>query len=185
MQVGFEPRSLSIATAYFPIHGFQVARDVILSEHYRLRDDSAAAVETLQRVSRFANRVPPFIVWVSLAGCVVLVMLVINNILELNKRVLALFIAHGAGFADIFLAITLHLVPAFVFAVVFVAVVGAAAVYFMPPLTPDLGSIWDYAYPGFACSLIRLGSAMTLITAFIIAVWWWRTRRQLKNYLQE
>ena len=185
-QTGFVPPPYRIATAYFPIDGFQVARDVIKGGHYRVRDDSAAAVETLQNISQLAHRVPPVVVWTSLVGCAVLVLLVIIGILELNKRVFALFIAHGANFTDIFWAIFRHLVPAFVFAVVFVAGYGSLAVYFLtPPLPSGLGSIWDYAGSGFAKSVVTLGFATVLITVAVIVIWWRRTRNQLKNYLQE
>lgn len=186
LQPGFEPGSFDIATAYFPIDGFQTARAIIQEEKYRVRDDSAAAVETLQNVSTLAHQLPPVVVWITLFGCVVLILLVINSILEHNKRVFALFIAHGAGFVDIYWALFRHLLPACVFAVAFVAGYGALMVHFLiPPLPSDLGTTWSFAGVGFSQAVSKLGAAYLVITILAVLIWWCRTKLHLKTYLQE
>ena len=186
LQTGFVPNPFTIANAYFPIDGFHVADAMIREAGYRVRDDSAAAVETLRQMSVLAARVPPVVVWTSLVGCVILILLVTHNILELNKRVLALFIAHGSGFVDIFLSIFLHLIPALVFATIFVSVYGALGLTFLAPdIPPEIGSIWVYARDGFYASLLKIGLTTLAATGCVVWIWWARTRKLLKNYLQE
>ena len=65
---GAAPDSFRIATAYFPLDGFDVARSTIEGRGYRVRDDSAAAVEMLRRVSQIAESAPIFVVALNLVG---------------------------------------------------------------------------------------------------------------------
>lgn len=180
------PGPFKIATAYFPIDAFPIAQSVIDDGGYRVRDDSAAAVETLRQISNLAERLPPIIIWTSLIGCAILIVLVIDNILELNKRVLALFVAHGFAFFDIFLTMLLHLAPSVVFAGLFLAIYGAAGLYlFVPDVEGQIGSVWAFAREGFYASLLKVIAAFLLASAGVVYLWWRRTRGMLKSYLQE
>ncbi|MGR3804784.1 ABC transporter ATP-binding protein [Marinibacterium profundimaris] len=186
LQDGAAPDPFRIATAYFPIDGFDAARGAIDGLGYRIRDDSAAAVETLRRVARAAREVPRAVMILNATGCVVVLILVIGNILELNKRVFALFQAHGFRLRDILAVLALHLAPALAYAVV---LLGLALLLLWPllirALPADLGNLALLRNAAFLETLAIAILAMAATTLVVVTLWWHQTRARLTRYLQE
>ena len=176
-----------IASVYFPIDGFMVAKKLVAERGYVLRDDSAAAVETLQQVASAAKSIPGKIVQFNLVGCFVVIMLVIWNLLELNKRVLALFIAHGFRRWHLLYVLLRHVVPAFLGAIVTVSMLGFAVWIWSSrfSVSVDLMRLSDLRDMAFLKSIFLL--VVVGIVALIVVVfsWWWKTTSNLKTYLQE
>ena len=186
LQDGAAPDPFRIATAYFPIDGFAAARAAIEARGYRIRDDSAAAVETLRRIARTATQAPRAVIALNLTGCVVLLILVIGGLLELNKRVFALFQAHGLRLIDILMVLGLHLAPALMIAGL--ALAGLLLVCWpllVPGLPHDLGDLADLRNLAFLETLGLGIVAMTATTCGVTALWWHQTRARLTRYLQE
>lgn len=186
LQDGAAPDPFRIATAYFPIDGFDAARAAIDGLGYRIRDDSAAAVETLRRIARAANEVPRAVMVLNATGCVVVLILVIGNILELNQRVFALFQAHGFRLRDILLVLALHLGPALGYALVLLAL-GLLAIWpaLARVLPQDLGNLAVLRNVAFLETLVIAILAMTSTTLVVVTLWWHQTRARLTRYLQE
>ena len=148
--------SLRIATAYFPIEGFAAAGQVLREAGYRIRDDSKAAVQTLQQVQTAASVIPATIVWLNLIGGALVIVLFVDSLVDLNKRVLAIFVAHGFRYVDLLSVLVRHMLPALAFAVI-TLIVGVAIVF-----------------------------AGSFISATVVVFFWWRRiRLNLKSYLQE
>lgn len=186
LQDGAAPDPFRIATAYFPIDGFDAAREAIDGLGYRIRDDSAAAVETLRRIARAANEVPRAVMILNATGCVVVLILVIRNILELNQRVFALFQAHGFRLRDILMVLSLHLAPALTYALVLMAL-GLLAVWpmLLRGLPQDLGNLAVLRNVAFLQTLVIAILAMASTTLVVVTLWWHQTRARLTRYLQE
>ena len=186
LQDGAAPDPFRIATAYFPIDGFDAARAAIDGLGYRIRDDSAAAVETLRRIARAANEVPRAVMILNATGCVVVLILVIGNILELNKRVFALFQAHGFRLRDILAVLALHLAPALAYALVALAL-GLLLVWpaLARVLPQDLGNLALLRNAAFLETLAIAIVAMAATTFVVVTLWWRQTRARLTRYLQE
>ena len=186
LQDGAAPDPFRIATAYFPIDGFNIAREVIGDLGYRIRDDSAAAVDTLRRVARAARDVPRAVMILNATGCVVVLILVIGNLLELNKRVFALFQAHGFRLRDILAVLTLHLAPALVYAL---GLLGLGVLLAWPAvnraLPRDLGNLALLRNAAFLDTVIIAILAMAATTFVVVSIWWHQTRARLTRYLQE
>lgn len=176
-----------VAAAYFPIDGFAAAAAVLEEAGYTIRDDSAAAVQELRRIAQIARIVPPIVIILNIAGCFIVVVLMLDAILKLNKRVFALFVAHGFRLADMLTAFTLHLAPALVLAGL--AIVGAAAglwTFFGELLLPpDIGPLEPLRNRAIFWTLAYSAMAVAIATLVTTLHWWKRTRRSLKTYLQE
>lgn len=186
LQDGAGPGSFRIAAAYFPIDAFEETQRFIQERGYRIRDDSSAAVQTLLQVSRVATTAPTLLILMNLLGCLIIVAIVVDSILELNKRVLAIFIAHGFRFVDLIQVIVWHLTPAVVQSTVFATVVIAV--------------IWRWfagIIPGIDDSIVQMRNATALtatgilLSVFLFAnltivwMWWKRIRGNLKPFLQD
>jgi hypothetical protein len=184
LQDGRLPDSFRIATAYFPINGFDVTRRVIAERGYRIRDDSAAAVETLRRVATIADIVPWVIIALNAAAAVLIVNRIVDSLFELNKRVLALFFAHGFRLWDILLVLGLHLLPAFLLSL---AILAALASWpWGDGLFPeDIGSIASMRVQ----ALLWSAAGATVVAAGALTYstvrWWMRIRRSFKDILQD
>ena len=184
---GGEIDAYRIATAYFPIDGFGTAREVIDGLGYAIRDDSAAAVETLKQVSTLAKRIPPNVIAFNLAGFATLILIVIGGLLELNKRVLALFMAHGFRRRDLVGMLVTHLYPAFLGALVAVGLVFAAVwTWRLGALVADvLGPAGGMGLVAFLRAAVYVVGAGFLAIVVTVLLWWRQTRANLKTYLQE
>ncbi|MEM8729475.1 MAG: ATP-binding cassette domain-containing protein [Pseudomonadota bacterium] len=186
LQDGAAPDPFRIATAYFPIDGFETARQTIEGLGYRIRDDSAAAVNTLRRIARAANDVPRAVMVLNATGCVVVLILVIGGLLDLNKRVFALFQAHGFRLRDILAVLAIHLAPALLYALILLAL-GLLVLWpgLARALPQDLGDLAALRNAAFVQTLGITILAMTLTTAVVVTLWWHQTRSRLTRYLQE
>ena len=159
---------------------------MIEARGYRIRDDSAAAVSTLRRVARLAREGPRAVKLLNATGCVVVLILVIGNILELNKRVFALFQAHGFRLRDILMVLGLHLAPALGYALVLLA--GGLALAWPAlarALPQDLGDLALLRNAAFLETLVIAILAMIVTTCVVVTLWWQQTRARLTRYLQE
>lgn len=179
--------SLRVASAYFPIEGFDAVRRVLTDLGYLIRDDSAAAVQTLQRIERIATIVPPLVNLLNLIGCAVVIMMVLDSVLELNRRVLALFVAHGFRFGDLLSVALWHLAPAFGVAFLGVAILVFGAwngilQRYLPQNLGDLSILRNQAYTQSSGLLLAVGLIMIFITAYSR---WRVVQTQLKEHLQE
>lgn len=180
------PDPFTYASAYFPIEGFAAARTEIERSGYVVQADSAATVETLIQVRRLALGLPPVIEGMVLTVAAVLVILTVGSVLELNKRVIALFMAHGMRLRDLNLTLAAHLAPALVMAGALTACVIALPLRTMvrdswPPEYGDLDALLRESFLSGAGQLL-LVSACAL--GIVTAIWWRRTRSNLKDYLQ-
>jgi ABC-type lipoprotein export system ATPase subunit len=181
------PPGFRIATAYFPIDGFGEARDLIEKRGYLVRDDSKAAVDQLKTIARVAETVPFYVISLNLIGGIVVIMIVISGLLELNKRVIALFMAHGFRFLDLVLTMVLHLAPAFIvafFASLLLAG-GAWYYYLVDRLPTNLGALHMLAIEASLHAAKQLTSVGIAILLLVVAGWWRFIRRNLKTFLQE
>lgn len=186
LQDGGNPDPFRIATAYFPIEGFEAALDVVHDRGYRVRDDSSAAVQTLLQVSKAAVIVPSILIIINYLACIILVILVVDSLMELNKRVLAIFVAHGFRLRDMITVTLLHLLPAAIF-----AAIGMAAVFL------TVVGLWSNALPvtqaemsgiQFSALTSSIGTVLVVLLGaalFVIIRWWALIRQNLKTALQE
>lgn len=185
LQNGDPPDPFRIVTAYFPISGFNDARAAIEDAGYRVRDDSAAAVQTLLQISIAANVAPIIVTLINVIGCAVVIVIVVNALLELNKRVLAIFVAHGFRYRDMLIAMLLHLLPAFVQATVMMfGMIACTWLAFDVLQWAELAALHEERNKSFFCAVMLLLGVVSLAIAVVIFVWWRRIRRNLKSYLQ-
>ena len=177
-----------VATAYFPISAFGIAEAVLASEGYRIRDDSASAVESLQKIETIAVTVPRLIAIFALVVSVAVIAITISSVLEINKRVLALFVALGMRRRALVALFVWHLAPALIFAALLApAIVAVLATLASWYYGSDLEILLD---PGqiaraYGQSLGALVMVTASATVAVVLVWWRHTRGRLKTYLQE
>ena len=186
LQDGAGPGGFRIATAYFPIDSFQVAQNFIQQRGYRIRDDSSSAVQTLVQVSQIARTAPAWLILVNVLACLIVVAMVVDSILELNKRVLAIFIAHGFSFVDMIHVIVWHLTPAVIQALAFAACVVAVTWWRFAGLIPRGDA--TIAQMRDSTALMAVGILLLVFVfanLFIVWMWWQRIRGNLKPYLQD
>ena len=182
----FEPGPFRVASAYFPIEGFAAVDAVLRERGYRPRDDSAAAVATLQSVAQAAETIPAYVIGFNLAGCMVVYILVIGAILELNKRVLALFTAHGFRRVDVVVMTALHLAPAAAVAIGLLALLLALFWSTLAALVPaEVAGAGGLAAAAFARTAALVWGAGLVVVVVVVLIWWTRTRANQKAYLQE
>ncbi|MEL6958741.1 MAG: ABC transporter ATP-binding protein [Pseudomonadota bacterium] len=186
LQDGPGLRNYRIASAYFPIDAFEVAKSYIQQKGYRIRDDSSAAVSTLLQVSQIARIAPLFLIVLNIIGCLIVVAMVINNILELNKRVLAIFVAHGFRFVDMMLVVLRHLalavVQSWLLAGLVVAAIWIIYAHAIPPEFTEASSQRDLS---FFTTLGIMLSAFAMTSVLVIWLWWRRICKNLKLFLQD
>lgn len=175
-----------VAHAYFPIDAFSSVETALRDLGYFPRDDSAAAVETLQTIKSAADIAPSTIRYLNLAACLIVISLVIGNILQLNKRVLALYMAQGLQMRDVMAVLILHLLPAFVFATLLVIgvvfILWPFAAQYLQVEGIDIWILRDTAL-WTSIGLVFLFGFAAL--ASVVSVWWWITQRSLKTHLQD
>jgi hypothetical protein len=180
------PGPFRVATAYIPIEGFEPAIEVIRDRGYRVRDDSSAAVQTLQGVARAADILPPWIIRFNVFAAAVLVVIVLDNVLTLNKRVLALFVAHGYKIGDILAIMLLHLLPAIATATLALAALAFLGSTLVEDLTPSSATdVATFRNKAFVWTIVSVVGTWLLVTLVVVPWWWKRTRSRLKSYLQE
>jgi ABC-type lipoprotein export system ATPase subunit len=180
------PGPFRVATAYIPIEGFEPATDIIQDRGYRVRDDSSAAVETIQGVARAAATIPPGIVAFNMIAAALLFLIVLDHVLTLNKSVLALFVAHGYKRRDIFATMAFHLMPAIVIASAFLVLLAFAATSFVEHLTPSSSpDVATFRNTALIWTILIVVAVWLVMTLLVVPSWWRRTRSRLKSYLQE
>ena len=180
------PGPFRVATAYIPIEGFDPAAEVIRDRGYRVRDDSSAAVQTLQGVARAADMLPPWIIGFNMVAAAILVLIVLDNVLTLNKSVLALFVAHGYKMRDILAIMVLHLLPAIAAAGLALAVMVFPGSAIVADLThSSAANAAAFRNTAFAWTVAIVVATWLLVTLAVVPWWWKRTRSRLKSYLQE
>jgi energy-coupling factor transporter ATP-binding protein EcfA2 len=180
-----EPDSFRYANAYFPIENFDMAETLIQSKNYTIRTDSRAAVQSIKEMAEIVSVVPWIIVCVNIVIGWVIVKIVIDNILEINKRVFTLFNAYGYKMRDIAFILGTHLAPALI--VAFAVLLALAAILYSAPAisTEPLQHLHQHVV---AALVITLG-VVTLITAAVLIQtvhsWWQRSSAHLANLLKE
>lgn len=180
------PGPFRVATAYIPIEGFEPATDVISRSGYRARDDSSAAVETLQGIARAANILPIWIIGFNIAAATFLFMIVLDHVLTFNKSVLALFVAHGYRVIDILMIMILHMLPALVAATLALALLFLAVSPFVQDLSPSTTADFiGIRNRSFGLTVLITMAVWLAITFIVVPTWWRKTRSRLKTYLQE
>lgn len=177
-----------VATAYFPISAFGIAEAVLAGEGYRIRDDSASAVESLQQIETVAVTAPRLVAMFALVVSVAVIAITISSVLEINKRVLALFVALGMQRRALIAVFVRHLAPALIFAALLaptiVAVLVALAWWQYGSDLEGLLALSQIAW-AYGQSISALVVVTTSATVAVILVWWRHTRGRLKTYLQE
>ncbi|MGR3466866.1 MAG: ABC transporter ATP-binding protein [Shimia sp.] len=177
---GRPPDSFGIATAYFSIDAFDTTRRVLTRAGYTIRDDSAEAVRTLRRIALVAGVAPGVFIGFNLAAAFMIVLLTLGQLLELNRRVFALFMAQGFRLRDLLRVMGLHLLPAFGIA----AAALVALVY----------GLWAVIQPGQGAALRDAAVFRAVLGTFCVcalalglscAIWWRQTKDRLKTYLQD
>lgn len=185
---GRKPDAPRVATAYFPISSFGMVDRVLANEGYRIRDDSASAVESLQKIESVAVTAPRLVAIFALSVSVVVIGITISSVLEINKRVLALFIALRMRRLTLISVFMRHLAPALIFAA-FVAPTMAALLAAMT--ISRFGWTLDAAFDpvqiakAYGKSLGALVAVTLCASMAVILAWWAHTSRRLKTYLQE
>ncbi|WP_121633628.1 ABC transporter ATP-binding protein [Tropicibacter alexandrii] len=180
------PGGFRTANAYFPVEGFAATRKVLYDKGYTQTDDSERAVATLRDMARAAETVPFAIVGFNLAACAVVFILVIGSQLELNKRVLALFVAHGFRLWETAVVMLIHLIPAVLLAGVVLS--GSVLLFWggvkqwLPAKMLGLELVRNLALSA-TVGLVIVAAVVTICG--VVAIWWYRTRDHLKSYLQE
>ncbi|MGR3492193.1 MAG: ATP-binding cassette domain-containing protein [Shimia sp.] len=177
---GRPPDSFGIATAYFPIDAFDTARRVLIQAGYTIRDDSAEAVRTLRRIAAIANVAPGLLIGFNLAAAAMVVLLTLGQLLELNRRVFALFMAQGFRLIDLMRVMALHLLPAFAIAAVLLAVLVYGLWLAIGP--EQGGGIRDAAV---LRAILGTFCVCALALTLTCAIWWRQTKDRLKTYLQD
>ena len=178
--------SLRIATAYFPIEGFAAAGQVLREAGYRIRDDSKAAVQTLQQVQTAASVIPATIVWLNLIGGALVIVLFVDSLVDLNKRVLAIFVAHGFRYVDLLSVLVRHMLPALAFAVITLIVGVAIGWKSLALILPaDAGSADIFRNEAILTGVAMLFAGSFISATVVVFFWWRRIRLNLKSYLQE
>lgn len=181
----FEP-GFQQASAYLPGRGLATVEALLKRKGYSVTDDSRAAMSTLERVAEIVNVVPLIIVAFNLAAAGVSIFLIVAFQLELNRRVLTLFLALGFRLFDIAVFLVRYLAPAVILPLVVLWVV----VWTFRPLMVDtfpkgLGSL----KAEFLWALINTTWIVLLAFALAVvipsAVWWFRTARRLTENLRE
>lgn len=186
LQGGAAPEPFRIATAYFPIDAFDIASRFFADRGYRIRDDSSAAVKTLRQISQIAFVAPLGLIGINVVACLVVIILVVGSIAELNKRVLAIFAAHGFAFFDLLAVMLVHLLLAAVIAVglggIVVGALWCLALSALPNVDLAIVHIRDIsAVRAIGILLAVFGLSVTLAAW----KWWKRIRLNLKQYLQD
>jgi len=180
------PGPFRVATAYIPIEGFEPATEVIRDRGYRVRDDSSAAVQTLQGVAYAADTLPPWIIGFNALAAAFLVMIVLDHVLTLNKSVLALFVAHGYKMWDILAIMISHLFPALLAAGIALAILVLAISPLVEHWAPStVADFVGFRNRAFLMTLAIVVVTWLLVTLVVVPWWWRRTRTRLKSYLQE
>jgi len=180
------PDSLRVANTYFPIEGFESAETVITGFGYEPRDDSREAIATLKRIEGISQVLPIIVNTINLVGCAIVILLVLDAVFELNKRVLALFIAHGFRFRDMFAMALFHLIPAFGLAIVFNSIVAYLGWIMVSPLLPGtLGTDPSLRDRALIEALLLLISVSALMIVFASLTRWRKVQQELKEHLQE
>ena len=183
---GAPPDPFRIATAYFPIEGFDQAADVLRGAGYRIRDDSASAVRTLLQIHAAARVVPTALVALNFFGGLLVIALFVDSLVNLNKRVLAIFVAHGFRFADLITVMLMHMLPALLVSIVMLLGLLALSWTWAASILPaDIGPLNVYRnYAALQASVV-LAAASTFGAVFVVFKWWRDIRVNLKSYLQE
>ncbi len=176
------------ANLYFPIQGFETAREVLHARSYFMADDSQAAVKQLTEISSYARQLPPVLAAASWALLQLTLFLIVRSILTLNRRVVAVFRAHGMKFRHLTLAIVRHLLPGLLYGVLLMAVIGALLTRGVAKLVASeisSGEVWGI----FTRTLGQTLALSTLLflgsVAIIVLLDWWKTRQRLAEYLKE
>lgn len=182
------PDAPRIATAYFPIQGFDQAEAVLVREDYQIRDDSASAVATLRQIETVAINAPIFVTLFALFISVAVIGISMSALFEINKRVLALYIAHGMRRGAIMMAFLRHFAPAFwgaALAAPLTALLFGWLVWKTYGVSVlDLISPRDLALSyGGSVALMLAGTLMGALS--VILLWLRHTKQRLKTYLQE
>ena len=181
---GAPPDPFRIATLYFPIDAFDDARQLVEEEGYAIRDDSAAAVQALQSISRLAGTVPLALAVAIAVCCALIAAMAISAIIEPNKRVLALFTAHGFGFRDLLVVLFLHLAPAVIYAflltLAFVGFVWLQYGGLVREFTSFALVLRTLLYP----TAVLAALALLVATLVVATIWWYRNKNRLVEFLR-
>jgi len=181
-----KPDPFGIATAYFPIEAFKEARETIEQNNYVIRDDSEAAVSTLKQVANIMETVPPWLLGINLAAMFMICVIVIGNVLELNKRVFTLFRAHGFKLLNVMSTMLRHIAPATVIGFGGFLVIRAV---FWPYILSKAPVSNDVLQGSLNLSILFTGlcgfGSILAAAIFVTVFWWRRTRKYMTKYLQE
>jgi len=186
LQDGAPPDPFRIATAYFPIEGFEEALKVLHEAGYRIRDDSATAVQTLLQIRAAARIVPSAVAALNFFGGLLVIALFVDALVDLNKRVIAIFIAHGFRFGDLLSVLLMHMLPALLVAVLVLVGLLVCTWNGLASLLPDdVGPIEVYRNQTALHAVAVLAAASMFGATFVVYRWWREIRVNLKSYLQE
>lgn len=186
LQDGAPPDPFRIATAYFPIEGFEEATEVLREAGYRIRDDSAPAVQTLLQIHAAAQVVPSAVAALNFFCALLVIALFIDALVDLNKRVLAIFVAHGFRFGDLLSVMLMHMLPALL--VSLIVLLGLLALmwnWLVSMLPVNVGPLDVYRNQAALNAAGVLAAASTLGAILVVYKWWRDIRVNLKSYLQE
>ncbi|WP_246164401.1 ATP-binding cassette domain-containing protein [Blastochloris sulfoviridis] len=180
------PEPFRIATAYFPISGFETAKTVLHARGYVIRDDSEAAVRTLQQIATAADWLPSGLVALNFFCLGFIVFIVVNGLLERNKRVLALFRAHGFGQLDMLKVMTLHLAPGLALALAALLVAIHVSWPALRAVVPDdFGSMEPHRDLAFLYTSLIAIVCWLFSVLVTVGSWWHSMGKRLTKYLQD
>ena len=106
--------------------------------------------------------------------------------MDLNKRVFAIFVAHGFRFADLIMVMLIHMLPALLVCVIMLLGLLTLSWTWVASILPDdVGPLDVYRnYAVLEASLV-IAAASTFGACLVVFKWWRDIRVNLKSYLQE
>ncbi len=179
------PGSFRVANLYFPIEMFDLAEAFLLEKGYTTVTDSRAAVRTLRQMAGLAEVLPIVIVLINSLVTLVIVSIVINNVLELNKRVFTLFNAYGYRFRDILALILMHLLPAVLASILCVLFISAGVAWLLLSVLDQFGNPIQFATNALIQGVILQSLVILVIACATIGLWWRHAGRNLGSLLKE
>jgi ABC-type lipoprotein export system ATPase subunit len=176
------------ANLYFPIRGFEAAKAVLDERSYFKANDSEAAVTQLRDIRRYASKLPWILVVASLVLLFFTILMVVSSLLELNRRVIAVFRAHGMRFSHLALTVVLHVIPGFIYGAIITVLLGLGIAYVLADIASAeiaQGDVWQIFGRSVVRTLAWSLGCFVMSVIIVVCADWYRTKTKLFEYLKE
>lgn len=185
--LGANAGAFETANAYFPLNAFSAMRAEVQAMGYTIKEDTEPAVKLLQNVERIFQIGPALLLTFSIIVGATVLSRTLSSILELNKRVLTLFRAHGFQLKDIQGVMFLHFRPALIGVLLVVFVAGEATWFLFEGILSrsDLGNLTMQRYMTHVITAAGSIFVSGAVIWFQVFNWWHTVGRRLSDNLKE